>query len=1399
MFDRLLRFCMAALMAGSLGLSGRAYGLVISPDLEAVYIPSVGTGFQAVSLETTFTNPVVVCTYNLPTAADGEAAIRINAAVGNSFEVRLQPLNPPVPPLAPESDVYCLVAEETLPGDPPYSLPGGLQFEAHTVLSTDTSGPDIIFGDDFNGTGEDVTADIEGSYANPLVLGQVMTENDSGFSVFWSYNCLSRVFNPFQLNGQICVGKHTGQSNEFRADETLGFLVIETAAGNNNGIRYQALLGPDTVRGVDNGPPFNYAVNDDYTFGAATISGMDGGDGGFAVLFGDVPVDGGLLGLAIDEESASDGERSHTTEQVAAWVFAESDFPDAPSSYNAGDPPEHQVLAGFSVDSADAIFIGTSYTSEIVEVTDDSDVDDGAIVFPEIQIPSPGDTYAVEVPYSGTARLCGWIDFDINGQGGDGTFEIDERVCVDTDAGECTGGGTTGVCTLEFTIPADFVFDGTQDTWARFRIAEQTAGPNPVESPTGMVFTGEVEDYIIDANTLPVTLSQFESRQTASRLHVKWQTSSETFTVGFNIWGQVNDEWVQLNPSLILTRRLDSRVPRRYRRSVKIRDLDGPLQAVALTSVDFNGYEEGFGPFRIGEKYGVEFEFDPIPWSRIQAEYARTMSERGYILIDNRWRRETSARARRFASAAAEAELMAHIGVEADGMIRISHADLVAVGIDLSGIPTTDIALTWRGFPVHRVVTGSRQTFGDGSAILFYGEAPKGRDSLYIAENIYQLGVDTNLALDVENITRKPGNRPDTYLDTSTVEEDVAYANILPTGDPFHMGILVATGGNGADSDPFPVTVAGDIDTALPAIVEVHLAAISDPPAQDVDGIPGHDPDHAVEILVNGVPAVLDNGTFEGYGKWVVRGEIAPGGLQPGENEIVIRQLPTGYTQTELLALDSYAVHYPRPVLAADDRLEIGPVNGDVDGVEGFAVSGFSEIPASAYAFSPGVDSRPGNLLALRVRKLAAPGDTNTISFPVVSYPDTRYWVSTLEAMDEPSFIAPIVPQQDLLDQQGDYIVIGHGNFLPLPHQTGVGDHVLNEYVANRRVAGYDPLVVDYDQVVAQFGHGMNTPEAITNYLRAARERFDFGHVLLVGGDVFDYQDKLGTGAISFIPTSYGVTVERLQYTPSDALTMDLDGDEVSDVAHGRWPVRSYADLETIVGKTLDYADPVTGLYDDRTALLIAEEITLAEGYDFSAQMDRLNARLQSVRVAGDDPVAWDQEPGAVDRVDIQQIIDDPSIPPEQVVSTARQRIIDGINQEGGQALTIFGGHGAPYNWSFSSVMTPAIASNDLANSGAPTLMMPMACYTTYYNLIETNTLAHQLLFAGDRGAVGIHAAATLSSYSDNELLGSRVLDHQLQDGDTLGQAILKARQSSSSRDVQINWTLLGDPTVEIR
>jgi hypothetical protein len=105
----------------------------------------------------------------------------------------------------------------------------------------------------------------------------------------------------------------------------VGFIVIEQGLGTISGVKYEAALGADTIRGVADAPPYHYSFTQSFSEPPAvaivSLSAMDGLDGGWAYLYGTSALSTDRMGLAIDEDQLADNERSHTTEQVSYLVF----------------------------------------------------------------------------------------------------------------------------------------------------------------------------------------------------------------------------------------------------------------------------------------------------------------------------------------------------------------------------------------------------------------------------------------------------------------------------------------------------------------------------------------------------------------------------------------------------------------------------------------------------------------------------------------------------------------------------------------------------------------------------------------------------------------------------------------------------------------------------------------------------------------------------------------------------------------------------------------------------------------------------------------------------------------------------------------------------------------------
>ncbi len=268
---------------------------------------SVDGAATTVLLAKTYTSPVVVTSVNY---ANNTVPIvtRVSNVTSTSFDVRLQ--NPSGGSVVAETVSYLVVEEGAHTID-------GVQIEARTITSTVT--------DENNSWAGEVQSYLQ-SYTSPVVLGQVMSEQDGAWSVFWNRGG-SRTAPPSATS--LAVGKEVAEDPVVaRNDETLGFIVIEAGHGTIGGVEYEAALGADTVRGIGNNPPYTYTFNTAFASAPAvtvvTMAAMDGGNGGWAYTFGPSASTASTLGLAIDEDQLNDSERNHTTEQVGYVVFASS-------------------------------------------------------------------------------------------------------------------------------------------------------------------------------------------------------------------------------------------------------------------------------------------------------------------------------------------------------------------------------------------------------------------------------------------------------------------------------------------------------------------------------------------------------------------------------------------------------------------------------------------------------------------------------------------------------------------------------------------------------------------------------------------------------------------------------------------------------------------------------------------------------------------------------------------------------------------------------------------------------------------------------------------------------------------------------------------------------------------
>ena len=262
--------------------------------LKTGVITGVTSDWKTVSLSRTYNSMVVIATPNYTLASEDPMVVRIRNASGNSFQVRADSPGGTVSAI----DIHYVVVEE--------GVYEGMEAVKYNSTVTDQNNSWI---------GE--TRSYQNSYSNPVVLGQVMTFNDEGFSTFWAYgNSRANPPSATKLN----TGKSVAEDKDTsRNDETIGYIVIESGSGIIDGISYAAAVGSDIITHAEK----NYTINHaNAVVAIATITAMDGTNGGWAVLSSDTPVSETSLKLSIDEDIIGDKETAHTTEQVAYIVFS---------------------------------------------------------------------------------------------------------------------------------------------------------------------------------------------------------------------------------------------------------------------------------------------------------------------------------------------------------------------------------------------------------------------------------------------------------------------------------------------------------------------------------------------------------------------------------------------------------------------------------------------------------------------------------------------------------------------------------------------------------------------------------------------------------------------------------------------------------------------------------------------------------------------------------------------------------------------------------------------------------------------------------------------------------------------------------------------------------------------
>ncbi len=453
------------------------------------------------------------------------------------------------------------------------------------------------------------------------------------------------------------------------------------------------------------------------------------------------------------------------------------------------------------------------------------------------------------------------------------------------------------------------------------------------------------------------------------------------------------------------------------------------------------------------------------------------------------------------------------------------------------------------------------------------------------------------------------------------------------------------------------------------------------------------------------------------------------------------------------------------------------------------------ETPGDVGAYRFNIQNAPSQLHVFDVTHLdsLAYGDTPQVTGVVsgagedlsTGYP-RRYFAATEDGLRRPAGLSR-VQMPDLAAEIGtsDMIVIA-----PLAFEDAARD-----YAAMRNEHGdLVSRVVLLEDIYLKYNCGVADPGALRNFLRhellEAANPADY--VLFAGNGHYDYQGMIAGGFPQRVPAWYRYSTSRDDADPMvDDFFVRLVDEGHLDMAYGRIPANSEADLRDYTNKVADYFDSQDrDLWRNRLLFVADDEYGddhRVSSFEFTHSQDSEALASQYV------PASF--------QVERLYLFDYPSVynPEIRVYEKplAEQRLVSAMNE--GVALVNFMGHGNNTTWTHEYVFTSTKHLPLLEANGRPCFFIAATCSWAEIDLTVGLAMPQQLIHMDGGGALGIVAATrkTGGTSNDNFVRDLMPLFLDAPGGNQLplGEALRLAKNVNYDSNRQ-KYIYLGDPSL---
>ncbi len=348
-------------------------------------------------------------------------------------------------------------------------------------------------------------------------------------------------------------------------------------------------------------------------------------------------------------------------------------------------------------------------------------------------------------------------------------------------------------------------------------------------------------------------------------------------------------------------------------------------------------------------------------------------------------------------------------------------------------------------------------------------------------------------------------------------------------------------------------------------------------------------------------------------------------------------------------------------------------------------------------------------------------------------------------------------------DNQIDYLVV-------VPRVLAQTAQELVEY---RESQGLRVGLAVFEDVCDLMAGGVRTPEAIPALVRHAAMTWEQSPRMLVlaGNGHYDYLGANFAEANHLPPL--------LIQTPaavcaSDGLFADVSGDGLPDLAVGRLPALTNADLAAMIQKIKTFEAGFGEEWQNQVVLV-------ADQSDSTGIFPAANEAI----------AAWAKPPYSIaDRMELD------SMPAGLVRATLLQWLRSGVG------FINYTGHGGIKNHSAQRLLTDADIPG-LHKTQRPSITVALTCLAARFEVPAVHSLGELLMQRANGGAVAVLGPSGLSQNAPAMDLGNAFYRVVFQEGaGRLGPAFLRARRSLPNslftKDTYAVYNLLGDPALRI-